>query len=175
MREASLVWGPAATGKSEVLANIIVQALLRNPSERILCVAARNVPVDSLCKRANTVYKANHPGIENAQIHFVRLFSESQIQAQYAVNNKALDNPYHIANRRMAEAFRNQARWRAYGADNPEMRANGFIADDKQAMKYARCASELTRIVMDKASVAFCGTTICTYFASLFALFRQRY
>ena len=110
----SLVWGPAATGKSEVLANIIVQALLCDPSERILCVAPRNVPVDSLCKRANTVYKANHQGIDIAEIPFVRLYSKSQIRAHYAVNDKALINPYHIANLRFAEASRNQTRWKAY-------------------------------------------------------------
>ncbi len=160
--KVSLVWGPAATGKSEALANIMVQALLRNRSERILCVAPRNVPVDSLCKRAHTVYKANHPGVEDAQIPFVRLFSESQMQAQNAVKDKALNNPYHIANLRMAEARRNPARWTAYRANSQEMRDNGFIADDKQAKDYARAASELTRIVVDRARVVFCTTAVST-------------
>ena len=37
---------------------------------------------------------------------------------------------------------------------------NGFIADDKHAKDYARCASELTRIVVDKAKVVFCTTAV---------------
>ena len=58
--KVSLVWGPAATGKSEVLARIIVETIRRDPSERILCCAPRNIPVDSLLQD-NNVFGPERP------------------------------------------------------------------------------------------------------------------
>lgn len=161
--KVSLVWGPAATGKSEVLANIIVEALRRNPWERVLVNAPRNVPVDSLLKRAAAVNEANHPGKAGKKVFapFVRLFSASQIRAQYAVNAPILAAPYHIDNLRMKEAERDKNRWAAYGTNHAELRTEGFIEDEKKSMAYFKCAFELTRIVMDKAKVVFCTTAAC--------------
>ena len=157
-QKVSLVWGPAATGKSEVLANIIVEALRRNASERILVNAPRNVPVDSLLKRAVSVYESNNPRV---QAPFVRLFSASQIQAQHAVKASVLNDPHHIENLRMAEASQNRPRWGAYGKNHAELIAEGFIEDEKKAKAYFKASFELTRIVMDKAKVVFCTTAAC--------------
>lgn len=156
--KVSLVWGPAATGKSEVLANIIAQAIHRDPRERILVNASRNVPLNSLMQRAIQVWKNNNPNVDPP---FVRLFSASQIQAQYAVKAPTLQDECHIDKLRLQEAARQPRQYSVFLENHKEMMAQGFIEDEKKCKKYFKDASELTKVVMDRAKAVFCTTAAC--------------
>jgi len=52
----SLVWGPAATGKSHVLAKIIIMAM-QDRKERILATASQNVAVDALFDKCVAAFR----------------------------------------------------------------------------------------------------------------------
>lgn len=154
------VWGPAATGKSDVIANIIVASLRRDPKEQILVNAPRNVPVDSLLKRVVGVYRGN-PTTRSGDMHFVRLFSDSQVRAHYAVNDKELAGPCHIDKLRLTRAQQNPHVYRDFPQNHREMVQQGFIEDEGKAKAYLRCANVLTKAVMDNARVVFCTTAAC--------------
>ena len=156
--KVSLVWGPAATGKSEVMAKIIVEAIRRSSNERVLVNASRNVPLDSLKDRTIQVWKDDVP---KGNPPFVRLFSAAQIQAQYAIKSPILDDPYHIDNLRKRAAESNAGAYKAFRENHGEMMEQGFIEDEKKAKEYFRDVFELTRSVMSSARVVFCTTAAC--------------
>lgn len=156
--KVSLVWGPAATGKSFTLAAIIVEAIRRNPKERVLANASRNVPLDSLLDRTIQEWETKNPNVDPP---FVRLFSASQIQSQYLSKAAILDNPCHIDKLRLKEAAAHPRLYPAFLENHKDMMLQGFIEDDKKAKKYYKEASDLTKVVMDKAKVVFGTTAAC--------------
>ncbi len=151
----SLIWGPAATGKSETMTQIILTGLRNDPTRRTLVVAPRNVPVDSLLARVGSEYKRNGP--------FVRLYSHHQTLVHYATKDKALENQYHIDNLRYAVARKQPVQWATYLSGREEEMREGFIADDKEAAAFHKAFTALTRLVMDAARVVFCTPALCEY------------
>ena len=118
--------------ESDVIANIFVASLRRDPKERILVNAPRNVPVDSLLKRVVGVYRGNRT-TGSGDMHFVRLFSDSQVRAHYAVNDRELAGPCHIDKLRLTRAQQNPHAYRDFPQNHREMVQQGFIEDEGKA------------------------------------------
>ncbi|KAL8688523.1 MAG: hypothetical protein Q9218_005590 [Villophora microphyllina] len=149
----SLVWGPAATGKSEVMANAIVSGVMVAPGSKTLVLAPRNHPLDGLLLRCHTANKTLSRN-NNAVLSAVRLFSEPMIQAQLAAGEdfKAKSHMYHIESLRQLKAEANEGRWKDYLAGRREQREIGSILEDSAQKKFRKALKELTRLVMDQVS-----------------------
>ena len=116
-----------------------------------------DVPVDSLLKRVAAVYS----NIHKVSGLFVRLYSDSQVLAQYAVQDPVLQGEYLIDKLPWQEARRDSQRWAAFLQSHKGLMEEGFIDDEKQSRAYFWCASELAKIVTNKARVVFCTAAAC--------------
>ena len=157
--KVSVVWGPAATGKSRVLAHIIRLLLIRDKSEKIIVCAPTHVAVDNLLKRAANVW-AEECSTNEPDKGFVRLFSESEIETQYLKRqSEVYEDAYHIDAQRFSLADRNKVRCRAYLQGRKELLENGAIIDKKLYEAYKKQRGELTNKILGEARVVYCTCT----------------
>jgi len=150
----SLIWGPAATGKTETLAMLFAEILISDPKEKVLFTSPRHVAVDTICKRCIEVWRHG----SKDQPFFVRLFSMSQIIAQQASGSIALRNPYHIHNLRMEVAKGSRPNYDGFLIGWKDIVENGGFEDDKKAGAFNRARNALDRMIMDRARAVFCTT-----------------
>ncbi|KAL8838750.1 MAG: hypothetical protein Q9170_001999 [Blastenia crenularia] len=153
----SLVWGPAATGKSETLARIIVDLLHNDKDEKILVNAPRNVPVDSLLWRVHSVWQS----VRKGNGPFVRLYSRAQIEAQYEINSPLLKQVYHPDHIRLSKANANPKIWAAFLQGRQTIIQDGFIGDEKLSKAYGYQYSTLTKEMMAEARLVACTPALC--------------
>ena len=157
--KVSVVWGPAATGKSRVLAHIIRLLLIGDKLERIIVCAPTHVAVDNLLKRAADVW-AEESSINEPDKGFVRLFSEGEIETQYLKGqSEVYQDAYHIDAQRYSLADRNKDRCGAYLQGRKELLENGAIINKKLYEAYQKQRGELTKRILDKARVVYCTCT----------------
>ena len=157
--KVSVVWGPAATGKSRVLAHMIRLLLIRDKSEKIIVCAPTHVAVDNLLKRAASVW-AEECSTNEPDKGFVRLFSESEIETQYLKRqSEVYEDAYHIDAQRFSLADRNKGRCRAYLQGRKELLENGAIIDKKLYEAYKKQRGELTNKILGEARVVYCTCT----------------
>ena len=71
-------------------------------NERMLVTVSTNVAVDNIFARCARVYKAFNRIKENAAMPLTRLFSQSQIKAQYLVKDPILEHSCHIEVKKLA-------------------------------------------------------------------------
>lgn len=149
----SVIWGPAATGKSEVLSKVVLLAA-RKP-ERILVTGSTNVAVDNLLKRC-VVEHAKLQKQKSPVFHPIRLFSQSQIEAQYIAEDPRLQDPHHIEAQRLKLA--EQLKWVIFLRGRQFLMQDGCIESSEVAKDYRAQARALTKMVMLKATAVFCTT-----------------
>ena len=159
--KVSLVWGLAATGKSEVLARIICKAFIDDPKERILGTASRHVAVNNMINRSASVWKEDFRETDDARIPFVRLYSESQVRAQYAVKDKALYSAWHIDQHRRRLAKSN--RIDKFSKQRDEFITDGVIANPEDLKAYTCDWGWLNKEVTEKASFVFCTPALYSH------------
>ena len=157
--KVSVVWGPAATGKSRVLAHTITSLLTRDVSERIVVCAPTHVAVDNLLRHAADVWTEESSSNEPNKT-FVRLFSENEIETQYLkAQTEVYENPYHIDAQRLSLAMRNQNRCRQYIDGRKQLLTLGAISDKKTYEAYKKQRGELTSRILENARVVYCTCT----------------
>ena len=132
-----LVWRPAATGKSETMAKIILERIIRDAKQRCLVVAPRNVPVDSLLRRCHAMWVARFPDPQKAPpAPFMRLYSHTQTRAQYAIKAAMLNAPYHIDRLRLGEAQKAKEQFKSFLNGRQDYLDSGVIEDEDLGKKY---------------------------------------
>jgi len=157
-RVVSLIWGPAATGKSHTLANLLLN-LLYDPKEKVLHVATRNVAVDTLLDRCIKQWRAApHQHTKNSP-PFVRLWSENAITAHHIDKSSALDNPCHIDNKRVAMAQRLNKP--AFLIGRRQLLDHGSIDIQEDRKAYQAARKIVQHAVMQEARAVFCTSSMC--------------
>ncbi|KAL9632723.1 MAG: hypothetical protein Q9204_003677 [Flavoplaca sp. TL-2023a] len=156
-RQVSFIWGPAATGKSTTLASL-VQELTADPSEKVLCVMTRNVAVDALLGRCIEMADEFAP-TKGLTHQFVRIYSWSDIMSQHLEGSLSLKNPYHIDQRRikMAQRQNNQI----FLSGRQKLLDSGYIGSKDDVSAYKRALKDVTQAVMQEVRVAFCTSAMC--------------
>lgn len=154
--KVSNINGPAATGKSETLAKLIL--IMASMSYKVLVTALTNVAVDSLCERTGNMV-CQFVNIPPRAI--ARLWTPSQVRAQYSSGQSSLiKSGYHIENLRRHLAAGGPGRKTSEGflKGCQELMAQGTIRDKKTAEDYERESYNFTRQVLNDARVVFCTT-----------------
>lgn len=154
-KRISIIHGPPATGKSYILARLMQQILHDAPQTKILVCAPTNVAVDEIFKNAVSVFTQ-----DKLSCKFVRVFSETQIEAQYIQRDERVrSDPYHIQSIRALFAARNPDQYRDFIIGQRLYETTGRIADPETAKKYGQSRRELTQNFMREASIVFCTCT----------------
>ncbi|KAL9632136.1 MAG: hypothetical protein Q9164_005508 [Protoblastenia rupestris] len=152
--KVSLVWGPAATGKSETLSRLSDEILL-DPKERVLVTAPRHVAVDSIMDRCTSIWYERHG--RGSFLPFVRLYSHSQIVAHWASDHPALRNPAHIDNVRVALAKR-AGGYNGFRQGREQLKFSGEFVSEDSARDFSKDCAALDASIRVKARVVFCTT-----------------
>ncbi|KAL8941920.1 MAG: hypothetical protein Q9211_001615 [Gyalolechia sp. 1 TL-2023] len=150
----SIVWGPAATGKSEVLTQAIYQLHLQDKAERTHVCAVTNVAVDQLADRTYELFKQQY-GLGKAP-RMLRIYSNGQTQAQYARGDRAtLSKPTNIEQIRYDKAAADPRKWQGFLTGANLLRQHGIISDEAQYTMYQKEQAVLTQDIVDKAAIIF--------------------
>lgn len=157
--KVSIIWGAPGTGKSLVLAEALTY-LLETTSEKIVACAVANVAVNAIYRKCVEAYRKLHP---KADIPFVRLYSTSQIQSQYAAGElTTLDDPNHIECLRFRLAQQDQDRFRSWLQARDELRAFGILKHEDHFKAYNSQGDLLSRTILENHTrVVFCTVTAC--------------
>ena len=156
--KVSVVWGPAATGKSRVLAQTII-LLLTLKSENIVVCAPTHVAVDNLLRRTADVWIEESPSKEPNK-GFVRLFSENEIETQYLTHQREIyENLYHIDAQRQRLAEGNVSSYRSYIEGRKQLIDYGAIVNKKLYETYKKQRGEMTNKILANARVIYCTCT----------------
>ena len=163
LKKISIIWGPAATGKSHTVAHLICKLHLDAPNaERTLVTAPTNVAVDLLCDRLVNVWPDRMS--KDTKMDIVRVFSEAEIERQYRARDANLteqvyEKPTHIDAKRLAIASANPTAWKPYLEGRKKMIDRGGMNDKEQYKSYRQKLSQLTEMVLAKALVVFATCT----------------
>lgn len=147
--KVSLVWGPAATGKSQTVMAIMAM-LMKDSNEKILACAPRHVAVDSLLKRCRRL--SDDP----SKLPIVRLYSHFQILAQYRGNRKPLEDPFHIDNVRLRLCVHRG--YSGFRSGRQQLMELGDFNDKEARKAYLKDLAQLDERVRAQAKVVFCTT-----------------
>ena len=129
--KVSAIWGPPGTGKSLVLA-MFIEYLVKHTDEQVVACALANMVVDFLLASCIKVARIFSP---DAQLPFARMYSESQILAQWQVGEtKTLNAPYHIDNLRHQVAQKNPTSWRSYLEGRQSLASFGSFTNMEERM-----------------------------------------
>lgn len=149
----SVIWGPPATGKSEVLRRIIYQLYIGDNTERIHVSAVTNVAVDQLADRTYDLFKEKFG--EDAPM-IVRIYSNGQILVQYArADQVRLGKPVNIERLRLNIAEADPDGWRAFLHGTNELQKFGIISNVNAYDAYRKQLNALTEKIMLMAVVVF--------------------
>lgn len=151
----SLVWGPAATGKSQVMSRIVLRALA-DLSQRVLITAPTNVAVDNIFSRCARSYEAFNGIRKDANMPLTRLFSQSQIEAQYLARDPILQHKCHIEAKKLELATKQKAV--NFLTGRQRLMKDGIVLDDTLAKSYYRESRRLTSEIMTASKAVFCTT-----------------
>ncbi|KAG7001307.1 hypothetical protein G7Y79_00032g066600 [Physcia stellaris] len=158
--KASVCQGPPGTGKSTFVA-AATRHLVVNKGEKLAEVAMANVAVDELLHSAVKMWRRFD---SEGKIPFARIYSESQIQSQWAADETdLLNSPYHIDQLRFQLAQSNRSKWQAYLAGRNQLMTDGVISSEDLYKGYSREAVALSHEVLDsnEVQVVFCTVASC--------------
>lgn len=147
------IWGPAATGKSTVMAMIAI--LKMQLGRKVLLTATRNVAVDALLGRSQEIGET-----QKKEFVFVRVYPWSATTRQYLEELPVFNDPCTLDNRRVALAQR--LKYRDWVMSRKRLLETGSVGDKVATDKFRRTMAALTREVMDNADAAFCTTSMLT-------------
>ncbi|KAL9602483.1 MAG: hypothetical protein Q9219_001775 [cf. Caloplaca sp. 3 TL-2023] len=153
-KKVSIVWGPAATGKSEVLATLICQLHIDNPKEKTVVTAPTNVAVDQICTRLSAVWSRLMD--RSTPPKMVRIYSEAEVQRQFRSDRKDIyEKETHIDKLRLGIARKSPSIYSGYLDGRSELIAHGAINFPAMWDKYMKQARALTNLVVDQMQAVF--------------------
>ena len=157
-RKISVTWGAPCTGKSRVLSEAMLW-LLENTNDCMVGMAETNVAVDALLGKVVEGYRSRHL---QSEIPIARVYSQSQITAQYATGELHLiDEEYHLETLRVKRA-RTDARFSGFLEAVDQLREFGSIKSEGVHNAYIEEGRELTRMTLeDNVRIVFCTVTGC--------------
>lgn len=154
-KKASIIWGPAATGKSQTLSRAIRMLILNDPREQIVVCSPTNEGVNNLAERAVRGW-AKCKGPNEADARFVRIYSNSEIDVQLRARNQALyEDPMHIDKQRCNIAERHPGKYSGYLKGRSELILSKDINESKAYIAYCSQRNLLTAMVLQNAQVVF--------------------
>ena len=98
------------------------------------------------------------------KIPFTRIYSETQMQSQWAADESdLLNSPYHLDQLRFRLAQSNRSKWQAYLTGRNELKTDGVISSEELHKRYSRQAVALSHQVLDsdEVQVVFCTVASC--------------
>ena len=98
------------------------------------------------------------------KIPFARIYSETQIQSQWAAGETdLLNSPYHLDQLRFRLAQSNSSQWQAYLTGRNELMTDGVISSEDIHKGYSKQAVALSHQVLDSdaVQVVFCTVASC--------------
>lgn len=150
--KVSTIFGPATTGKSFTLAALIMS--LANNGDKVVVSSPTNVGVDALVQKLSTeAPKFGFP----PRSFFVRLYSTSQIRAQYALTQvRVLTANFHIEQIQLRLANMSPDAYQGFLKEIEELRKYGTISAKEDQKKYNVDSSKLTKEILGWINVVFC-------------------
>ncbi|KAL8865717.1 MAG: hypothetical protein Q9174_006737, partial [Haloplaca sp. 1 TL-2023] len=155
LHRISAARGPPGTGKSR-LDGALIKGLVVS-GETVAAAAASNVAVDNLLDAAVAFWKLDSL---NEQPRFVRIYSESQIMAQWRDGESdVLRGEFHLDNLRYQRALKDSGRWKSYLEGRNELAECGVIDDRLLFSSYKREAIKLGQELLADGIVCVFHTT----------------